>query len=384
MKYIKDRTISDLIKLFSEKDVKINHKATYLLKNKKIIVYGAGNGLIAFNNTVLKRNNLKPYLILDNKFKKGDLFFGVDARSMDDYNPSKSVKNDSIVIVTIGNILAYNKIKDLLVDKGFETVIRAHDIFDFNIHHIPPELKKEGRRFYLSQKDKIQFAFSLMPDVRSRDVFYYLIKLYLMEKPMYIPKNPEFEQNDPKDINLKKGYKRWINCGSFDGDTIKQIISKNGKIDALACFEPDLVNFHSLSKYLNESRDEIAEQIVAFPCGVFDQEVQLSFSGNKLLCSSLFDEGDQLIQCVSLDNTLPNFKPTFINMDIEGAELKALSGARNLLIENRPDLSISVYHFPNHTWEIPIFIHSLDLGYKFYLRNYSGFSYETLLYATIK
>ena len=70
-------------------------------------------------------------------------------------------------------------------------------------------------------------------------------------------------------------------------------------------------------------------------------------------------------------------------MDIEGAELDALIGAEKTIRENVPDLGICVYHSPNHLWEIPLFLNNLDLGYRFYLRNYTSFMHETVLYATL-
>jgi hypothetical protein len=72
-----------------------------------------------------------------------------------------------------------------------------------------------------------------------------------------------------------------------------------------------------------------------------------------------------------------------ITMDIEGVELQALMGAEKTIRRSSPDLGICVYHAANQIWEIPLYINSLGLGYKFYLRNYTSFSQETVLYATV-
>lgn len=61
----------------------------------------------------------------------------------------------------------------------------------------------------------------------------------------------------------------------------------------------------------------------------------------------------------------------------------ALKGARTLIKENKPDLAISVYHSPNQIWDIPLFLRNLCPEYKFYLRNYTSFISETILYATV-
>ena len=357
------------------------YSAKNIFHNKKLIVYGAGNGFIAFNNAVLDRLSLRPHLILDDKFKKGDTFNGITAQPISGYRPSEEEKKNSIIIITALKDDIFKIIQQNLKELGFESIIKSSDIFEFNLHHVPIELKKKGTNFYLQNRDKIETCMELMYDKLSKDIFYAVMKTYITQRSGKIPNRPLHEQYFPSDINLQKGYSRFINCGSYDGDTVKQLHSQYGKIDALACFEPDEKNFSLLSQYLKDNKEKIAENIVAFPCGVFNSETQLSFSGDKMLCSSIFDNGSAVIQCVTLDNVIPNFKPTFISMDVEGAELEALAGAAQLIRENKPDLAISVYHFPNHIWEIPIYLNRLNLGYKFYLRNYTGFTYETILYA---
>jgi hypothetical protein len=84
---------------------------------------------------------------------------------------------------------------------------------------------------------------------------------------------------------------------------------------------------------------------------------------------------------VSLDDILPDFIPTFIKMDIEGAEIEAIKGARYTISKFKPDLAIAVYHKIEHLWEVPLLIKSLKNNYKFYLRSYEHFNQETVLYA---
>jgi hypothetical protein len=67
-------------------------------------------------------------------------------------------------------------------------------------------------------------------------------------------------------------------------------------------------------------------------------------------------------------------------MDIEGAELEALMGAKNLIARNRPHLAIGVYHCLDHLWRIPFMIHEWHLGYRFYMRQHNPL-FDTVLYA---
>ena len=85
--------------------------------------------------------------------------------------------------------------------------------------------------------------------------------------------------------------------------------------------------------------------------------------------------------CVKLDDVMHNTNPTFIKMDIEGEEIRALNGAKKLILDSRPELAICVYHYINHFWEIPNLLHDWNLGYKFYMRTHSSGCMETVLYA---
>jgi hypothetical protein len=70
-----------------------------------------------------------------------------------------------------------------------------------------------------------------------------------------------------------------------------------------------------------------------------------------------------------------------VKMDIEGAELDALAGARALLARQRPRLAISVYHRPEHLWEIPRAILAAQPGYRLFFGHHMPVKWESVIYA---
>ena len=73
---------------------------------------------------------------------------------------------------------------------------------------------------------------------------------------------------------------------------------------------------------------------------------------------------------------------TFIQMDIEGAELEALKGAKKIISHNHPVLAICIYHKPDDFYQIPLYIHSLYQNYHFFIRHHcKNRGSETVCYA---
>ena len=88
-----------------------------------------------------------------------------------------------------------------------------------------------------------------------------------------------------------------------------------------------------------------------------------------------------IIWTAAIDDIVGEEKVTFIKLDVEGAELKALQGAEQTIRRYRPRLAVSIYHKPEDVIEIPKYILSLHEDYRMYIRHYQMSACETILYA---
>ena len=125
------------------------------------------------------------------------------------------------------------------------------------------------------------------------------------------------------------------------------------------------------------------EKVELINAGLWSKDTYLAFHsaeyGGSHIVESDEKDGAQ-VKVVALDSCIRG-KVTFIKMDIEGAELEALKGAKQLIMKYRPKLAICIYHKREDMWEIPYFIKNLVPEYKLYIRHYSNYEYETVLYA---
>jgi len=83
-------------------------------------------------------------------------------------------------------------------------------------------------------------------------------------------------------------------------------------------------------------------------------------------------------QIVEEGRVLP---PSFVKIDVEGAELSVLRGAAGTIVEHRPVLAIAIYHRPEDLVAIPDFIASLGVGYRWYLQCSTMTDVDTVAFA---
>ena len=86
------------------------------------------------------------------------------------------------------------------------------------------------------------------------------------------------------------------------------------------------------------------------------------------------------METAPLDELARGVAPTYIKMDIEGAEVEALVGARTLISTWHPLLAICLYHRQSDLWRIPLLIHSLYPGYSHFLRAHEPDGWQTVGY----
>ncbi|MGC8490164.1 MAG: FkbM family methyltransferase [Syntrophobacteraceae bacterium] len=353
------------------------------LGGRKIIIYGAGEGFHWVLEILMRHYHYRPSLVLDRRFKRGDTFEGFPAFSPEDYRPSEAEKRETVVIVCVGKREYHAEIVRCLEEMGFCNILLMMDVYEIhNPLRLPAELEEKGFGFYLERKEQILDCLDLFEDEESREIYCRALQTHMERKPVPLPARPAREQYFPEGIPLSKGYARFVNCGAYDGDTVRLLNAVRGKVDELVCFEAEPFLFERLAGYLRNNRERLAQNIVAMPCAAYNREGLVRFISGGGLGSRVSDAGDTLVQAVALDHVLPGFSPTFICMDVEGAEPEVLRGAEGLIRESRPDLGVCVYHAPHHLWEVPRYLHGLGVGYRFYLRNYTGFTAETVLYAT--
>lgn len=230
--------------------------------------------------------------------------------------------------------------------------------------------------------DGYKRAFDLLCDNQSKKVLLERVKCCLTSSPITsspITSSPAKEQYFSPEIITLSDKEVFIDGGMYTGDTANVFFALVGNhYQHYYGFEPDEKNLEAAKKNLRGQPD-----VTIIPKGLWSAETRLAFSGS-LTSSSRLDEtdGDSFVEVTGLDIYFyDKAPPTFIKMDIEGAELEALKGAEKIIREYKPKLAVCAYHKPEDLYTLPELIRNYRSDYKFYLRHYTESIYETVLYA---
>ncbi len=199
-----------------------------------------------------------------------------------------------------------------------------------------------------------------------------------------ISHNPEYFDDEIISFSENEVF---VDCGAFDGDTILSFIDNlrrkrererdgDAPFKKIYSFEADSNNLEVLKKNLQGLKN-----IVIIPKGVYDHTGTLFFENEGTCSSRVVDGNGTKIEITTIDESVNNDDVTFIKMDIEGSELKALIGAEKTIKRCKPKLAICVYHRVEDIVTIPQYIQSLNHDYKLYFRNYYEQGTGSMIYA---
>ncbi len=261
---------------------------------------------------------------------------------------------------------------------GAQDVYLPWDLY----HFLRPQM---GWRFWLSEPERVlnhidalAAAVELMDDVISQrcmlDIATFRLGLNTAYGSFQHPENQYFNPLTLSDFRIKP--LRFVDGGAYNGDTYLELSSMT-EVETAYLFEPDAANFVDLTRHVAR----IGRKVQCLPLGLSDAYRILSFNAGSGEGASISDKGTAHIAVVALDDVLANDAVDFIKLDVEGAELQALQGARRVIQRSRPVLALSLYHRPQDLWELPLAIADLCDDYRFHVRQHYFNTFDSVLYA---
>jgi FkbM family methyltransferase len=349
------------------------------LNEHSYYIFGSGTTGKLFRSILIKnKKNVISFLSSEIKISQFD--------DIPVLNPGDAMVDVSVPVI----IAVFNReqnahmkfITEYLSSFKFNKIITVYEFFEYYSEQIENLYWLTSRSFYEKNSSKLLLVKKLFKEQKSISVFESIFS-FLKSFDSDILPAPDFtDQYFPVNLDVWDGQDAFLDIGSFDGQTIIDAANKYGRISMAIAYEPDPKNIKKILYVLNTR--QVADQVIIVPCGVWSKTEILRFSSVGGESSSIKEDGEITIQCLSLDETLVGVKPGYLKMDIEGSELEALKGAELYIKSFGPSLAISLYHNPTHLFEIPLLIDQWNLNYDYFIRSHGNNLFETLLYCIPK
>lgn len=290
---------------------------------------------------------------------------------------SESIKNFRIFV--------QNHIRGTILGDGLVAFGKALGLNDFLTRLMYRQDRKEptkgmlfAEKYFNEHKKDLDSIAALFADDLSREIYFSAVTYRKTHHPKDAPVYSKHDQYFVKELVPLSDSEVFIDCGAYDGDTMKEFIKiSKGNYHSIVCFEP-VEEYHARLKKRGQNK-----RVTAIRAGVYKCSTTLQFNAEGGKGSSITKavEHTVSIPVCAIDDVPECNHATFIKMDVEGSELDALYGAKQTILQNKPKLAICIYHKHRDFIEIPKWIHALVPEYQLYVRHHAFSVNETVLYA---
>lgn len=175
-----------------------------------------------------------------------------------------------------------------------------------------------------------------------------------------------------------------VDGGACLGDTALIFSNTVGETGHVYSFDPVEDNLKIL---LHNVEGFPLKNVTVYPCGLSHENIQAEpivlntyapgFSSERAMQNNLMlplRSLDFLVTCGDIE------KVNFIKLDIEGAEMSTLRGAKYTINKFRPKMAISLYHKPDDFFEIINYVKENHPFYRVYFDHYTIHQEESVAY----
>jgi len=365
------KELFELDKEYYENKLREKFPDVSLIMSKKtpVIIYGAAKMGRIFKTNLIE-NGIKILAFADSN---SDLWER-DIDGIKIISPEELRKKHLDKPILVASLSCETEISEMLHKMQFPLVYplcwlnyKYPDIF------VSPEYFQQFNTLFIPENQFDIFTVNeFWEDEESKQVFYNIIKFRLTFDKSCIKRiRSKYKQYFEPGILSFGQEEVFLDCGAYTGDSVEQFYEEvSGRFKKVYLFEPDRSNF---LKLCDTARRLDPLKIVPVNSGVYHLTGEISFRDSGGIDTRIGSgENSVFLPVVSIDDFLKNKEDaTFIKVDIEGAEVEALLGAKETIQKNKPKLAISVYHKASDLWKIPLLIKSLNKDYRFYLRHYN-------------
>lgn len=316
---------------------------------KPVLIYGMGNGADKVIDELLRLEIPILGVTASDAFVRGQLFRGFTVKKLSEF------EGNFIVAVCFASCIPEVMEHILSLSNKYEVLVPCVPV-------IGDEIINTG--FIKKYKEKIEKAYSLFDD-ESKKIFEGCLE-FMLGGDLRCLMSVTTKKDEIFENVLKLGEnEHYLDLGAYKGDTIEELLHyTGGKYSSIIALEPDVKTFRKLEAYAGGMPD-----VALFRKAVYSFGGTVSFNSAAGRQSSIGKSGIET-ESVTIDELCDGREITYIKMDVEGAEIDAILGAKETLSSKKPKLNIALYHKFIDIFDIPLLIHKINPDYKFHIRRH--------------
>lgn len=348
-----------------------------ILAKNAIAIFGAGNlgkKVMGF----LKAKNANIVCVGDNNEKKwGTTIDNIPVQSVGDC--IKNNPNAVWIVAVWSPNCSFVQIKKQLQFYGTNAVYHSAALMQAYHKDLLPHYHFETAAYYESNIDTINKVLSILNDEESKIQYRKHMECRINLDFDNLPVADVNNQYFPADLIDLNQSEYFLDAGAYNGDTLLDFYKRvKGKYINYIALEPDPTNFNDLNTLIKINN---INNVTTFAYAISNKNCILNFEATGGAGAVFSNNGTIEVASIRVDDIFGDIPFTFIKMDIEGAELDALKGAKNTIEKYKPTLAICIYHKPDDIWEIPLYIKEQFPYYKLYVRTHQFDGLDFVLYA---
>ncbi len=347
------------------------------------VLYGAANAAEFIHDFLLENGIKIDAVAVDAAYlpsRKNTMFRNHSVRSIEEIGKTCPAVN--LFIGFYENNLSSVVAAKCAMLKASGLEIAGLFMLDFSLIRRPE--RRFAYDFVTEHSDQFEWVYRTVGDDRSKDVLVAFLNQRISMQMGELDRVRDDHQYFPGALVRLDQDEVYIDCGAFDGDSVRAFLAAvgrqtDGRYEAIYAFEPDADNFSALTR-----KHQDTPNMTLINKGAWSSETTLRFAGGRETGSEIQEEGEVVVNVITIDSVLAGKRATHLKMDIQGAEYEALKGAEKTIMTWTPKLAICVYHKHEDLLTIPQYILSLNPNYDLYLRAHHSRAAEIVLYGIPK
>ncbi len=333
---------------------------------KPILLYGMGNGADMIINVLACLGIEWCDTFASDGFVRGHFFHGKRVLTLSE---AEEKYGDFIILMTFA-------VHDEKTMDYVRSLSEKHELYSPTVAVVGGEAFTY--EFYKDNEADFLKAYNLLSDEKSRQDYINVLFYKISGDIRFLFEAHSEKMRVYSEILSLGESETIVDLGAYDGDTIREFLAAtDGKYKKIIALEPDSKNFRKLTE---KTKD--LPNIERHNLGAWDKKETLFFA-KKGGRNSRKEDGGVPVEFDSVDNLI-NERVTLIKMDIEGAEMKALEGARGTIEKYKPKLYVCAYHRNEDLFSLILKINELSADYKIYFRQHPYIpAWESNVYATL-